>query len=436
MQRLRRRSRSIRRGLIAASCALLGVAPANGQEPPEPAGHAEGGSGANHWVIDSALSYYQEKGRIRVIEPIVNAVKDLQNGQVVNLQFVVDSLTGATPLGAVTSFLPQIWTNASKAAHSYTTAPGTLPVDPFYHDVRVAAAGSWQLPLSRVMSWTVGAKASYELDFVSLTGSTSIARNFNEDNTTVSFGVYDEHDTIRPIGGVPLPGSDTSFALRERVGQQSRNDVGALIGLTQVMTRRWLAQVNLSLDRASGYMNDPYKILSVVNVSGVTTGYLNERRPRQRTRASIYVDNRVGWRRQSVNLSLRYFGDDWGVRSYTARIRYRWYTADQSSYWQPSVRWYRQTAANFYRPWIPLSAVGDLTYESADSRLAAFHALTYGLQYSIDIGTPFVHPRWLTVRIQYYRQIVDGRTPGPGALANLDLYPGLTAVQAQVSYKF
>ncbi|EQD61259.1 hypothetical protein B1A_09769, partial [mine drainage metagenome] len=167
---------------------MLGVARANGQEPPEPAGHAEGGSAANHWVVDSALSYYQEKGRIRVIEPIVNAVKDFQNGQIVNLQFVVDSLTGATPLGAVTSFLPQVWTNASKAAHSYTTAPGTLPVDPFYHDVRVAASGSWQLPLSRVLSWTVGAKASYELDFLSLTGSTSIARNFNEDNTTLSFG--------------------------------------------------------------------------------------------------------------------------------------------------------------------------------------------------------------------------------------------------------
>ena len=436
MQRLRRRSRSIRRGLVAASCALLGVACANGQEPPEPTPHAEGGSGANHWIFDSALSYYQEKGRIRVVEPIVDAVRDFQNGEIVNLQFVVDSLTGATPLGAVTSFLPQIWTNASKAAHRYTTAPGTLPVDPFYHDVRVAASGSWQLPLSRVMSWTVGAKVSYELDFLSFTGSASIARNFNEDNTTLSLGVYDENDTIRPIGGVPLPGSDTSFALREGVSHRSRNDVGALIGLTQVMTRHWLAQVNLSFDRALGYMNDPYKILSVVDTGGVTTGYLNERRPGQRTRASLYVDNRVGWQRQSVNLAVRYFGDDWGVRSYTGRIRYRWYNSAQTAYWQPSVRWYRQTAASFYRPWIPLTAVGDFAYETADSRLAAFHALTYGLQYSIDIGTPYVQPRWLTVRIQYYRQIVDSRIPGPGALANLSLYPGLTAVQAQVSYKF
>ena len=436
MQRLKRPPRAIRRGLVAASCALLGVARANSQELSEPAVHAESGEGANQWVIDSALSYYQEKGRIRVIEPIVDAVKDFQDGQILNLQFVVDSLTGATPNGAVTSFLPQTWTNASKAAHTYTTAPGTLPVDPFYHDVRVAASGSWQLPLSRAMSWTVGAKISYELDFLSLTGSASIARNFNEDNTTLSFGLYEENDTIRPIGGVPLPGSDASFVLRERIGHQSRNDVGALIGLVQVMNRHWLAQVNLSFDRASGYMNDPYKILSVVDAGGLTTGYLNERRPGQRTRASLYVDNRVGWQRQSVNLAVRYFGDDWGVRSSTARIRYRWYNSDQTAYWQPSLRWYRQTAANFYRPWVSLSAVGEFTYESADGRLGAFHALTYGLQYGIDIGTPYVRPRWLTVRIQYYRQIVDDRIPGPGQLATLHLYPGLTAIQAQVSYKF
>ena len=436
MQRLKGPPRAIRGGLIAASCALLGIARGKSQELPDAGGYTDHGSGVNHWVIDSALSYYQEKGRIRVIEPIVTAVKDFQDGQALNLQFVVDSLTGATPTGAVTSFLPQVWTNASKAAHSYTTAPGTLPVDPFYHDVRVAVSGSWRMPLSRDMSWTVGAKGSYESDFLSVTGSASIARDFNEDNTTVSFGVYDENDTIRPIGGVPLPGSDTSFGLRERVGHQSRNDVGALLGLTQIMNRHWLVQMNLSLDRAAGYLNDPYKILSVVDPAGVTTGYLNERRPSQRTRASVYVDNRLGWQRQSVNLALRYFGDDWGVRSYTARIRFRWYDSTRTSYWQPSVRWYRQTAANFYRPWVALSAVGQFTYQSADSRLGAFHALTYGLEYGIDIGTPYVHPKWVTVRIQYYRQVVDDRTPGPGQLATLDLYPGLSAIQAQVSYKF
>ena len=437
MQRVRAPPpRAIRRGLLAASCALLGVARAKGQQLPDPAVQREGAA-ANEWVIDSALSYYQEKGRIRVIEPIVSAVKDFQNGQVLNLHFVVDSLTGATPNGAVTSFLAQTFAGASgKANHNYTTPPGALPVDPFYHDVRIAASGSWQLPLSRAVSWTSGVKASYEKDFLSLTGSASIARSFNEDNTTLSFSVYDESDLIRPIGGVPVPGSDTSFGEKERATARSRNDIGTRIGFTQVMNRHWLAQVNVSWDRASGYMNDPYKIMSVLEDGGFTTGYLFESRPEQRTRSSLYVDNRVGWTSQSVDLALRYFGDDWGVRSYTARIRYRWWNAGQSSYWQPSLRWYRQSAANFYHPWISLADVGTFSHSSADSRLGAFHALTYGVQYGINIGTSYVHPKWLTVRVQYYRQLVDDRIPGPGPLATLNLYPGLTAIQAQVTYRF
>jgi hypothetical protein len=252
----------------------------------------------------------------------------------------------------------------------------------------------------------------------------------------LSFGIYDESDWIRPIGGVPVPGSDTSFNEKQRVTNMGRNDIGTLVGLTQVMNRNWLARVNISMDRATGYMNDPYKIMSVLESGGITTGYLFERRPQQRTRASIYVDNRVGWTRQSVGLALRYFGDDWGVRSDTARIRYRWWSAGQSRYWQPSLRWYRQSAASFYRPWISLAEVGNFTYASADGRLGAFQALTYGLQYGINIGTPYLRPRWLTVRVQYYRQVVADRAPGPGALAPLDLYPGLTAIQAQVTYKY
>ena len=67
------------------------------------------------------------------------------------------------------------------------------------------------------------------------------------------------------------------------------------------MNRHWLAQINLSADRFTGYLNDPYKILSVIDDGGATTGYLYEQRPDQRTRESVYVENRVGWERSSVD---------------------------------------------------------------------------------------------------------------------------------------
>lgn len=427
---------AVRRALIAASCALLGNSRARGQELPAPASAAEGDAGQIHWVFDSAVAYYHENGRIQAIEPIVNVSKDFEDGELLNFNLTVDSLTGSSPNGALTSNQPQTFTSPSgKPGHGYMTAPGELPVDPHYHDQRIALAGSWQMPWSRVTRWSVGGKVSDEHDFFSLTGDLSVAHDFNEKNTTASLGVYDENDRLRPIGGEPVAGSD--YALAEKRGQPTKNDVGVLLGLTQVMNRHWLAQANVSVDRFTGYLNDPYKILSVIDAAGATTGYLYERRPDRRTRESVYLENRVGGERESVALALRYFTDSWKVHSDTARLRFRWWNADRSQYWEPSVRWYRQSAADFYTPWISSSAASGSTYESSDSRLAAFHALTYALEYAIDLGNEFEQPRRkFSVRLEYYRQTVDNGIPGPGPLRVLNLYPGLTAVLVQFGYRF
>ncbi|HEY6515584.1 MAG TPA: DUF3570 domain-containing protein, partial [Steroidobacteraceae bacterium] len=161
-----------------------------------------------------------------------------------------------------------------------------------------------------------------------------------------------------------------------------------------------------------------------------------EKRPDERTRESVYVENRIGWERSSVAIALRYFTDSWRIHSDTARVRFRWWNSDRSQYWEPSFRWYRQTAAAFYTPWISSSAVSGMTYASSDSRLAAFHALTYGLEYGRDLGDESEQPRKFTVRLEYYRQTIADRIPAPGPLQSLDLYPGLTAFLAQFGYRF
>jgi hypothetical protein len=138
-----------------------------------------------------------------------------------------------------------------------------------------------------------------------------------------------------------------------------------------------------------------------------------------------------------VAIALRYFTDSWRIHSDTARVRLRWWNPDRSQYWEPSFRWYRQTAAGFYTPWISSSAAAGMTYASSDSRLAALHALTYGLEYGIDLGEVSEQPRRkFTVRVEYYRQTIDDRIPAPGPLQSLDLYPGLTTFLVQFGYRF
>ena len=452
---LKGRPAVVRRGLIAASCALLGSSGARGQEAVTSGGGAETDGGQIDWLFDSALAYYHENGRVQAIEPVVNIRIDDGVGESINFNLTYDSLSGSSPNGALPSNKPQTfaspsgkslsaaphtYTSASgqtsvESAPIYTTSPGQLPVDPKYHDQRLAVGGSWQMPWSRLTRASIGGKVSYEHDFLSLAANASIAHDFNQKNTTLSLGINGESDAVRPIGGAPLPASD--YALFEKTGTKSKNGAGMLLGLTQVMNRRWLSELNLSVDRFTGYLNDPYKIISVIDTIGDTTGYLYEKRPDERTRKSVYLENRVAWSRASAALSLRYMTDDWQIHSDTAQFRVRWWTAGHDQYWEPTVRWYRQTAADFYTPWISSAATPTLPYASADARLGAFNALTYGLKYAFRLEDALDQPgSEFSVRLEYYQQTFFDKMPAPAALQGLDLYPGLRAILLQVGFSY
>jgi len=277
----------------------------------------------------------------------------------------------------------------------------------------------------------VGSKLSYEDDFFSTAVNASIAHDFNEKNTTASAQVNGEFDSINPIGGTPVPLSDY-LLFDKSSSSEHKNGAGVLLGLTQVITPQWVAELNLTADRFTGYLNDPYKIISVIDPLGNTTGYLYEHRPDERTRRSGYLENRFGWGRASVALSMRYMTDDWQVHSETIQLTPRWWMQARTQYLEPTFRWYHQSAAYFYTPWLS-GANADVGYASADQRLAALNAVTYGLKYGVKIDDA---RQELSLRIEYYQQRQTDRLAAPAVLEGLDLYPGLKAILVQVGWHF
>ena len=75
-------------------------------------------------------------------------------------------------------------------------------------------------------------------------------------------------------------------------------------------------------------------------------------------------------------LSYRHYWDDWGVSSETIDAKYR-HPTSETAYLEPHIRYYNQTAADFYRFGLiqgqPLPA-----YASTDSRLGALQTVTLG----------------------------------------------------------
>jgi hypothetical protein len=427
-------AQGLRAGLMAATCALL--SPATRAQAP-----VTGDDSAT--VIDAGLLYYQEdKGRVGSVGAIVKLSHDFGDERVLDVKLAADSLTGGSPNGAIAARAAQTFATPSGSSLSpgggggdddeeqlYSVAAAEQPLFPGFKDLRAALDVNWSQPLGLGNKLSVGGHLSHEYDFLSASVTGSFSRDFNSKNTTLGLGLSAEFDQIKAVGGTPVAGS--SYALQSKSeGNESKQVYGAQLGITQVLARNWITQLNLSIDRASGYQNDPYKILSRVDATGTLTGYQFESRPDLHTRRSVYLGNKLALGRTVVDLSFRLGKDDWGIGSQTVEAHWR-IPVRGTMYLEPQLRWYRQDAADFYRLYLS-SADPVNSLMSADTRLGAFTAQTLG----VKLGIPLANGDEIGLRLQAYQQDPKVQSSSLAALSGLNLNPRLRAMVLQLNWRF
>ncbi len=432
------KDRSISAALATATCALLGnsiPAAVEAQEEPK-------------WDFNTSLLYYGEDE---------NRVQDLSLKAIIRRMFVddrsltvsltLDSLTGATPSGAIRQDVPQTFTRPSGNA-AYEVPVGVLPLDDTFKDTRVALTGNWQQPVGDTSLINVGISASKEYDYFHLGLNGRFAKDFNKRNTTFSAGISIAQDEFDSVGGVPIPFTsmlDVGDTSNRPEASRDKDVLDVVLGLTQVISRSLVVQANYSYSSESGYLNNPYKVLSIVDgttgdtiartnpgpLLGPSHEFVFESRPDDRVKHSLYTQAKVFLGGKVLDTSYRYMTDDWDIESHTLDVRYRWPLSDRL-YVEPHLRWYSQTEADFYR----LSLVDGAplpAFASSDYRLGAFDAITAGLKF----GWKTANQNDMSIRLEWYQQA--GSIPGEqliGNQASRDNYPDLNALIVQFSYRF
>lgn len=427
-------------GLLAtASCALLGTSTqAQVQEQDD-------------WQFDTAFLYYGESdARVKAGEGIFSARKAFDTDEYLDLKITFDTLTGASPTGAVPQPTVQTYTRPSGEG-SYQVEPGVTPLDDTFKDTRVQLNAQWTQPVADDYIVSTGAHFSKEFDYLSLGFNGTIARDFNQKNTTVSAGFSFSHDSITPEGGRPFAfasmptgtgenddddgGEDEHDRTRQN-GDGTKNIVDVLFGVTQVINRQTIMQFNYSYSASNGYLTDPFKMLSVVDNQGITQDLLFENRPDKRTKHSFYWQTKYHFGNDAaftpvLDFSYRYMTDSWDIASHTLDTKLR-FDFDNGTYLEPHVRYYQQTGAEFYQPFLNQGQQLP-NFASADHRIGEFTAYTVGVKY----GVPLASGDSMAFRIEYYQQ--DPSNSGydkPGVLQNYDLNPSLSAIILQMSYSF
>lgn len=405
---------SIRAALAAATCTVL-------SHP------LQANQNSNDWDIKSGMLFYNEADRISVAAPSVSVSKTTKSGDVVTLRAIYDSVTGASPNGATPTDTAQTFTSPSGES-SYTTPAGETPLRDL-SDVRLAVGVDWEHELNRLVRNAMSANFSTERDYLSLSVSDTVSRDFNNRQTTLSAGLGLTLDVIKPEGGAPVGLQLTNQpATGELEDDNQKTAVDVLIGVTQVLNRNTLTQLNYSHTTSSGYLTEPYKILSVVDGTGSTLDYRYEKRPDTRNSDSLYWKLQHQLTEDVIYFSYRYFQDDWGIRSHTMDLKYR-YELPGGNYLQPHYRRYQQTAADFYRHSL-VDNTALPNYASADLRLGEMTGSTVGLKFGMPLGSGEFN-----VRVEKMTQSGESHpADAVGLQRNYDLYPTLDATIVQIGY--
>ncbi|MEN8719464.1 MAG: DUF3570 domain-containing protein, partial [Oceanococcaceae bacterium] len=393
----------------------------------------------------TAILGYSETDRVTAIEPVIDVRRWFDDERVLSGKLVVDTLTGASATGAVPSDQPQTFTRPSGNG-SYTTSPGETPLDDTFRDTRVALAFGWSQPLSRAFDGRIDLNVSNEYDYLSLGLSAQLGYDFHRNNSRLTFGLGAAQDTISPEGGVPRPSaeagfrpdrqepiqSETDFSASRLGAEEDKTTLDALLGFTQVIDRRSLLQLNLSISQSDGYQTDPFKVVSVVDsVSGQPLRQLYENRPDSRIKTAAFVRYKRAFRARDVlDTSYRFLTDDWGLSSHTVDLRYRFALGSSAAYLRPHLRLYQQSAVDFFRYFL---VDGDTlpTEVTADYRQGDMTAFTLGLEY----GRQYTRRQW-GVALEYYRQTGSEPDNAPGQLGQQELAPDVSAVLLRLNYDF
>lgn len=401
--------RSIRNALAVAACTVLSQAPAPASADEFP------------WKADLTTLYYTEKDRVTVSESILSLRREIGSDEAFGLKVSYDAISGASANGAIfggDSGGVQTVTSPSGIARTISVGGGAR-VDPLteFEDNRIAAQLTLEKAIWRTMTARVEGSLSTEHDYDSYGAGALLAWDFNQRLTTLTGGLSFNNDTVKPSTGTPVALSSVSSA--ERLGNGEKRVIDLLFGVSQVLSRKTVTQINITRGMTDGYLTDPYKIVTVVDPAGEPADYLYEKRPTARNRNTAFWRTAHHLTEDVIHFFYRYAWDDWGIRSHTADLNYR-YELVRGHYLQAHLRYYTQTAADFYRYSLAEGAALP-EFASADYRIGNLITQTVGVKYGLPLGkrTEF------NIRAEYMQQSdADDRFP------KVDI----VFVQATISY--
>lgn len=248
---------------------------------------------------------------------------------------------------------------------------------------------------------------SEETDYSADTFGISLSQEVFAGMTTVSMGYVRGFDEVRR--------SDVA-EFSEDIDRHSFR-----VGLTQVLSRRLIAEIAFETVSDEGFLNNPYRQVRYVD-SEAASGFAWEPElyPGTRTSNAVALRSRMHlpWR-AAVQTDYRFFSDDWGIDAHTAEIGYS-HGAFEHWTFDIGYRFHSQGAADFYSDLFPFRAAQNFRARNKEISTFQSHALRVGVSWEfLRNRTAFVERSAISLdyeRILFnYDEFRDAREADAGA---------------------
>lgn len=330
--------------------------------------------------LQIAFSGYFDNFHVDVLYPSVSLTRRISGSTSLSARYLVDLISAASMRS---QFVVEGVTSATARGHGGTErSPDEVRHEVAFGVTRVIGNGTWA---ANVLYGT-------EHDYTSATLAVAATRSFADRNTEVQVGVVRSWDDVHP---------------RTRSWSRDKNVSTVNAGLTQVLTRRLLGQVDFTYSDLDGFLSDPYQVVAVIIPDQENAVLLETRHPDRRIRRSVALRTsyRIG-NASSLQAGYRYYWDSWDVTSNTYSGLYQQHLLDRRMTLGLGVRSYVQTDASFSRPLY----VTPEAFMTVDSRLDAGRSHEYELQLRMAgslipwlPGMPKDRTELIT-RLSYYRR--------------------------------
>ncbi len=339
----------------------------------------------NKWDIDAGYLYYNEPDYITVHTYMAMISGNLSDKDNIKLGLVFDTLTGATPTGALPNSESVTVTGVSGGAGKASNSTGgTAP----FNDTRLAIDASWGHEWERLLRSKAGMAVSVEGDYTSIGGSLTLEKDSHDKTQTYSLGFGFSADKVgRSNEQTPVPLTKSSEGAM--LGSGHKNTFDTLFGITRVINKHTVGMLNFSYSHSLGYHTDPYKVVSIADANDIeiSDGAVFENRPDSRERFITYakIKHQVPSSGHHIGISYRFHTDSWKLNSHTIETSYSFPVMKKHTL-EPFVRLYHQQAADFYSKKIPFivdfdTSVSQISHASADVRLAEILSTTIGAKF-------------------------------------------------------